>query len=107
MNIPINFDKIEYKRFKIDHNEFIIELDYSETGDVWVMHDGAKWPICFDIDWQNETYDLIKCPPGDGRNGTVLATDVPLMRHLMRDTDSFINHFLKDKVRTLLQNNIL
>jgi len=107
MNIPINFSKIEYTRFKIDDNEFIIELDHTETGDVWVMHDGAKWPICFDIDWEKEKYTLIKCSPGDGRNGKVLATDIPLMKHLMRNADSFINNILKDKVRTLLQNNII
>lgn len=107
MNIPINFDKIEYSKFNIDDNEFYIELDHLEKGDVWVMHDGAKWPLCFDIDWQKETYALIKCAPGDGRNGKVLATDAPLMTYLMRDADSFINHFLKDTVSILLDGNLI
>lgn len=106
MNIPINFDKIEFSKFKIDDNEFYIELDYTETGDIWVMHDG-KWPLCFDIDWQKEKYTLIKCSPGDGRNGKVLATNLPLMKYLMRDANSFINDFLKNTVTTLIKHNIL
>lgn len=107
MNIPINFDKIEYSKFNIDDNEFIIELDHSERGDVWVMHDGRKWPLCFDIDWEKEKYTLIKCAPGDGRNGKALTTDAVLMKYTMRDANSFINDFLKSTVTTLIKHNLI
>jgi hypothetical protein len=108
MNIPINFDKIDETKFSIDGIDFRIEVDNNELGDMWVYEcTSRRYPLCFDIDWKKETYALIKCAPGDGRNGTVLATDSPLMIHLMRDADSFIQSFLKDTIRTLITNNLL
>jgi len=103
MNIPINFEKIEGIKFTVDGNDYYIEVDNMEKGDCWVYEEtGRLHPLCFDIDWQNGHYQLIKCVPGDGRNGIVIATGVPLIKHLMRDMDLFINHFLKPTLRTLI-----
>jgi hypothetical protein len=105
MNIPINFEKIDGVKFNIDGNQYYIEADNMEKGDCWVYEETVGFnPLCFDIDWEKETYELIKCEPGNGRHGNVLATDVPLTKHLMRDMDLFINHFLKDTIRTLIKN---
>jgi len=107
MNIPINFEKIEGVEFTVDGNDYYIEADNMEKGDIWLYRDGpysSFSPLCFDIDWEKETWDLIKCEPGNGRNGNVLATRIPLTKHLMRDMDLFINHFLKDTIRTLIKN---
>jgi hypothetical protein len=107
MNIPINFDKIDGTEFNFDGSDYSIQTDHLEKGDVWVYDcTSRRYPLCFDIDWKKETYALIKCAPGDGRNGTVLATDSLLMTHLMRDADSFIS-FLKDTIRVLITNNLL
>jgi hypothetical protein len=105
MNIPINFEKIEGVEFTVDGNDYYIEADNMEKGDIWLYRDGpysSFSPLCFDIDWEKETWDLIKCEPGNGRNGNVLATGVPLTKFLMKDMDSFINIFLKDTVKTLI-----
>ena len=105
MNIPINFDKIDETTFSIDGIDFRIEVDNTELGDIWVYEcTSRRYPLCFDIDWQNETYDLIKCPPGEGRNGTVMATGVPLTKFLMKDMDVFINIFLRDTILTLIKH---
>jgi len=106
MNIPINFEKIEGTKFNVDGKDFRIEADNIEKGDAWVYCDNHMadhfWPLCFDIDWQKETYELIKCQPGMGRDGTTLAIGVPLTKFLMKDMDSFINIFLRDTIRTLI-----
>lgn len=107
MKIPKNFNKIDGAKFTIGADEFIIEVDTLNIGDCWVMHDGTRWPLCFDIDWSNERYALIKCEPGQGRRGNVLATDAILMKYLVKDADSFIGIFIKDIVSTLLQNNLI
>jgi hypothetical protein len=106
MNIPINFDKIDSKKFKIGDNEFRIEIDGHHTGDVWVLHD-IIWPLCFDIDWANERYDLIKCSPGNGRMGSSLTTNATLTKYLMKDANSFVNSFLKDVVTLLLNSKLI
>jgi hypothetical protein len=105
MNIPINFEKIEGTKFNVDGNDYYIEADNMEKGDCWVYRDGhysGFSPLCFDIDWEKETYKLIKCESGQGRHGNVLATGVPLTKFLMKDMDSFINIFLRDTIRTLI-----
>jgi hypothetical protein len=105
MNIPINFEKIEGVEFTVDGNDYYIEADNMEKGDIWLYRDGpysSFSPLCFDIDWEKETYDLIKCEPGNGRHGNVLATRIPLTKFLMKDMDSFINIFLRDIIRTLI-----
>ena len=106
MNIPQNFEKIDGTKFDVNGNGYRIEADNMEIGDAWVYCDNHMaddfWPLCFDIDWQNGHYDLIKCEPGMGRDGTILATGVPLTKFLMKDMDSFINIFLKDTLRTLI-----
>ena len=110
MNIPQNFSKITNETFHIGTTKFRLETDNQESGDVWVYVDapfGEFHPLCFDIDWQKETYTLIKCEPGMGRDGTILATGVPLIKHLVRDMDSFINIFLKDIMSTLLNNQTI
>ena len=107
MRIPENFNKIDGTKFTIGEDEFIIEVDTMEKGDCWVTHDGRRWPLCFDIDWGNEKYALIKCAPGDGRNGNVLATDAILMKYLVKDANTFVNSFLKDTVSTLIKNNLI
>ena len=107
MRIPQNFNKIDGTKFTIDTDEFHIEVDHMEKGDCWVLHDGMKWPLCFDIDWEKEKYALIKCAPGDGRRGNVLATDAILMKYLVKDANTFVNSFLKDIVATLIKHNIL
>ncbi len=106
MNIPVNFNKIDGEKFNIGSCGFVIEVDYAESGDVWVTGD-HKWPLCFDIDWQKGEYALIKCRPGDGRHGDVLVSDAPLVKFLMKDANSFVHTFLKDIVSTLLNNNII
>ena len=108
MNIPANFDKIDGARFTIDGTEFKIEIDPTEIGDVWVYHHlGRHYPLCFDIDWENERYALIKCQPGDGRNGNVLATNAALTKYLMKNADSFVNSFIKDIVNILLNSKLI
>ena len=108
MNIPQNFEKIDNVKFNIDGSYYHIEADHTEPGDVWVYEDtGRRHPLCFDIDWQKQTYALIKCSPGNGRSGNVLATDALLIPHLMKDMDSFINTFIKDTVTTLIKNNLI
>jgi hypothetical protein len=111
MNIPQNFEKIDGVKFKVDRTEYYIEVDHMEKGDLWVYannyRNGDIWPLCFDIDWQRETYTLIKCPPGQGRSGDVLATDVPLIRLLMKDSNAFVNSFLKDIITYLIKNKTI
>jgi hypothetical protein len=108
MNIPINFDKIDGVKFKINENDFYIEVDSTELGDIWIYSDNRKYnPLLFDIDWRKETYALIKCLPGNGRSGTVLATDAVLVPHLMKALGLFINHFIKDILKTLIKNNLI
>jgi hypothetical protein len=111
MNIPQNFEKIDGVKFDINGNDYRIETDHMEKGDVWVYSDnyimGERCPLCFDIDWQRETYTLIKCLPGQGRSGDVLATDVPLIRFLMKDSNDFINSFLKDIITYLIKNKTI
>jgi hypothetical protein len=107
MNIPQNFEKIDGVKFDLHGNGYRIEADHMDKGDVWVYEEtGRLHPLCFDIDWQNGRYDLIKCPPGQGRNGTTLATNVVLVKHLMRDMDLFI-FFIKDIVNALIINKII
>ena len=103
MNIPQNFEKIDGVKFNVDGNDYYIEADNMEKGDCWVFEEtGKRHPLCFDIDWEKETYDLIKCVPGDGRHGILMATGVPLAKLLMKDMDSFINIFLKNTIRRLI-----
>ena len=59
------------------------------------------------LDWEKETYSLIKCRPGDGRNGDVLVTNVPLIRMLIKDSNTFINFFLKDILTYLIKNKTI
>lgn len=107
MNIPVNFDKINGRKFVIDGNEYEIEADFHDPGDVWIWaRSESRWPLCMDIDWNKGTYALIKCEPGRGRVGNVLATDAPLLKHLIKDADSFINIFVKDIVNTLITNRL-
>lgn len=108
MRIPQNFNKIDGTKFTIGADEFLIEADNQQHGDCWVTNsNGLKWPLCFDIDWVNEKYALIKCEPGQGRRGNVLATDAILMKYLMKDANTFVNSFLKDVVSTLIKNNLI
>ena len=110
MNIPQNFEKITNQIFHIGTTKFRLETDNQESGDVWVYADttfGEFHPLCFDIDWQKETYTLIKCQPGRGRNGVTLATDAPLIKFLMKDSYSFIHTFIKDIMSTLLNNQTI
>ena len=111
MNIPQNFEKIDGTKFDLNGTDYRIEVDHMEKGDVWVYADNYFneniSPLCFDIDWQRETYTLIKCPPGQGRNGSVLATDVPLIRFLMKDSNAFVNSFLKDIISYLINNKTI
>jgi len=110
MNIPQNFEKITDQTFHIGTTKFRIDIDNQAPGDVWVYCDNAInniWPLCFDIDWQRETYALIKCQPGQGRSGSVIVTDAPLIKFLMKDTHSFIHVFLKDIISTLLNNQTI
>ena len=107
MRIPQNFNKIDGSQFTIGDDTFTIEVDNNEPGDLWVMHGGSRYPLCFDIDWQDEKYTLIKCRPGDGRYGTELSTDAILMKYLVKDANTFINVFVKDIVATLIKHNIL
>jgi hypothetical protein len=107
MNIPENFNKIDGMELNIGTETFHIEVDNNEPGDCWVMHDGSKYPLCFDIDWENERYALIKCQPGDGRNGTSIATNAALTKYLMKNADSFVNSFIKDIVNILLNSKLI
>ena len=110
MNIPQNFNKISNQTFQIGNAQFRLDIDEQAPGDVWVYCDGYNsnsWPLCFDIDWERETYTLIKCQPGMGRIGDVLANNTPLVRFLMKDLHSFINVFLKDIMGTLINNKII
>ena len=108
MNIPINFTKIDGVKFNIDGSYYHIEADNTEAGDVWVYEDsGRRHPLCFDIDWANESYALIKCTPGNGRSGTVLATNAALTKYLMKDADSFVNTFIKDIITALLNSKLI
>jgi len=111
MNIPINFDKIDGVKFDLNGRRYRIETDPMEKGDVWVYADnylnGDIWPLCFDIDWQKQTYALLKCKPGDGRNGNVLVTNAALTKYLMKDADSFVNTFIKDIITILLNSKLI
>jgi len=111
MNIPQNFEKITNQTFQIGNNKFRLDVDNQAPGDVWVYSDnytmGERWPLCFDIDWQRETYEVIKCKPGEGRSGDVLAKDAPLIKFLMKDAHSFVHVFLKDIVSTLMNTNLI
>jgi len=111
MNIPQNFEKIDGVKFDLNGRRYRIEVDNMEKGDVWVYSDnylnGDIWPLCFDIDWENERYALIKCQPGDGRNGTSIATNAALTKYLMKNADSFVNTFIKDIVNILLNSKLI
>ncbi len=110
MNIPQNFEKITNQTFQIGNNKFRLDVDNQKPGDVWVCADEdytTTWPLCFDIDWKNETYTLIKCQPGQGRYGDVLATDAPLIKFLTKDAHSFVYVFLKDIVSALMNTNLI
>jgi len=106
MNIPQNFEKITNQTFHIGTNKFRVDTDHEEPGDVWVYCENFSdmWPLCFDIDWKNETYTLIKCQPGQGRYGETLVKNTPLIKFLMKDAHSFIHTFLKDIVNALFIN---
>jgi hypothetical protein len=110
MTIPQNFEKITDQTFHIGTTKFRVDTDHQAPGDVWVYCENPhqlKWPLCFDIDWRKETYALIKCQPGQGRSGNVLATDAPLIQFLTKDAHSFVHTFLKDIVSTLMLNNLI
>jgi hypothetical protein len=111
MNIPQNFEKIDGVKFDINGKGYYIETDHMEKGDVWVYSDnymgGDISPLCFDIDWQRETYTLIKCLSGQGRSGDVLASNVPLIKLLMKNSNDFINSFLKDIITYLIKNKTI
>jgi hypothetical protein len=110
MNIPQNFEKITDQTFHIGTTKFRVDTDHQAPGDVWVYCEKPQhtiWPLCFDIDWKNETYTLIKCQPGQGRSGSVVATDAPLIKFLMKDAHSFVHTFLKDIVNTLMNTNLI
>jgi hypothetical protein len=108
MNIPKNFEKIDGVKFDLNGNGYRIEADHMDKGDVWVYEEtGRLHPLCFDIDWQKETYTLIKCQPGHGRSGDVLASNVPLIKLLMKNSNDFINSFLKDIITYLINNKTI
>lgn len=106
MNIPQNFEKIDKKRFSIDNGQFSINKSDDKYGHLWVFHkdgDHYIWPLLFEINWGNETFSIKECAPGAGTRGEYIQTDIPLMKHLVKDMDSFIYH-IKDIVNTLIKN---
>lgn len=105
MNIPVNFEKIHEKRFIIGNDEYRFETS-DNYGHVWVFHkegNNYMWPLLFEIDWKNETLSIKECAPGAGTVGEYIQTNAPLVKHLVKNMDTFINH-VKDIVELLIKN---
>jgi hypothetical protein len=90
MRKPENFHKIDNQNLTLGSQ--IVNIDVSKEG-FFVMNNGkgGNWNnvILFEMDWENEQYNVKICVLGEGTDGWYLHEKLPIPKFLMKTVNSF------------------
>jgi hypothetical protein len=90
MRRPENFHKIDNESLPIGSQ--IVNIDVSKEG-FFVMNNGIgnSWNnvVLFEMDWENEQYNVKICVLGEGTDGWYLHEKLPIPKSLMKTVNSF------------------
>jgi len=90
MRRPENFHKIDNESLPIGSQ--IVNIDVSKEG-FFVMNNGIgnSWNnvVLFEMDWENEQYNVKICVLGEGTDGWYLHEKLPIPKFLMKTVNAF------------------
>jgi len=90
MRRPENFHKIDNESLPIGSQ--IVNIDVSKEG-FFVMNNGIgnSWNnvVLFEMDWENEQYNVKICVLGEGKDGWYLHEKLPIPKFLMKTVNAF------------------
>lgn len=91
MKRPVNFDKIQFKRFDINGNQY--KISFSDSSDVvWAFKqpDDTDYCLAICIDWENEQFSVKKAKNGDGENWKSVLHKGPVSKSSLKSSTTFI-----------------
>ena len=89
MKKPENFNKVDNEQIIVGNKKLTIDVC---TDGFFVMANGTTdWNnvVLFEMDWENEQYNVKICVLGEGTDGWYLHEKLPIPKFLMKTVNSF------------------
>ena len=89
MKKPENFIKVDNEQIIVGNKKLTIDIC---TGGFFVMpNDTTDWNnvVLFEMDWENEQYNVKICVLGEGTDGWYLHEKLPITKSLMKTVERF------------------
>ena len=90
MKRPVNFDKIQFKRFDINGNQY--KISFAGMGDVvWAFRQPDDTDYCLAIcfDWENGQFSVKKAENGRGDNWISILHKGPISKSSLKSPITF------------------
>jgi hypothetical protein len=89
MRKPENFSKIDSTSVQLGNQTIAIDVCKSGCFVQQESNDGWKNVVLFEMDWENDQYNVKICVLGEGTDGWYLHEKLPIPKSLMKTVNSF------------------